>query len=229
MQTCEPIKDAYIELWSRQFSQPSSTAPFVVLANRTKHADANGTGVYSGIVSDLNGAGVQDQENLEKTFLRGIQKTDENGAVQFLTIFPGHYTGRTVHVHVMVHTNAEVHENGTIIDTHPAHVGQLYFDQDLVASVRATSPYSANTQQLMENSADYVLALEPAGSDPFVHYNLLGGEVAEGMVGWFTMGVDAGAEKEVAAATNRMEGGSQSNPIDFGNFPSPGGPGFGGG
>ena len=193
------------------------------------HADANATGVYSGVVSNMNGAGTQDQGNLEKTFLRGIQKTDENGAVQFRTIFPGHYTGRTVHVHVMVHTNAEVHENGTIIDTSPSHVGQLYFDQDLITSIRAESPYSTNTQQLMQNSADYVLQLEPAGSDPFVHYTFVGDTAAEGMVGWFTLGIDPNTEKQVVAATNRMEGGSKSNPINFGNFPGPGFPGGGGG
>ncbi|SPO05234.1 uncharacterized protein DNG_07921 [Cephalotrichum gorgonifer] len=205
VQTCEPIKDAYIELWN-----------------------ANATGVYSGIVSNMNGAGARDQGNLEKTFLRGIQKTDENGAVQFHTIFPGHYSGRTVHIHVMVHTDAVVHENGTIIDTNPAHVGQLYFDPDLYGSIRTTSPYSSNTQQLMQNSADYVLRLEPAGSDPFVHYNFVGSSAVDGVVGWFTMGIDPAAAKQVQAASNRMEGGSKSNPINFGLFPGPGGPPGGG-
>ncbi|CAI4212662.1 unnamed protein product [Parascedosporium putredinis] len=184
--SCTPVKDAYVEIWS-----------------------ANSTGVYSGIVSNLNGAGLRDAANLETTFLRGIQKTDEDGAVQFHTLFPGFYTGRAVHVHIMVHVNAEVHENGTIIDQTPSHVGQIYFDQDLITSVRAVAPYSTNQQQFMQNSADYVLRLEPAGSDPFVHYALVGEEAAAGVVGWFTVGIDPVAAREVAAATNRMEGGSK--------------------
>ncbi|CAI4212663.1 unnamed protein product [Parascedosporium putredinis] len=196
--SCTPVKDAYVEIWS-----------------------ANSTGVYSGIVSNLNGAGLRDAANLETTFLRGIQKTDEDGAVQFHTLFPGFYTGRAVHVHIMVHVNAEVHENGTIIDQTPSHVGQIYFDQDLITSVRAVAPYSTNQQQFMQNSADYVLRLEPAGSDPFVHYALVGEEAAAGVVGWFTVGIDPVAAREVAAATNRMEGGSKSNPINFGNFLAP--------
>lgn len=40
------------------------------------------------------------------TFLRGTAKTDEEGMVEFNTIFPGYYTGRTGHIHLMVHDGA---------------------------------------------------------------------------------------------------------------------------
>lgn len=36
------------------------------------------------------------------TFLRGTQTADANGLVEFLTVVPGWYTPRTVHVHVRV-------------------------------------------------------------------------------------------------------------------------------
>src|SRR3954462_11695708 len=39
----------------------------------------------------------------EQTFLRGRQTADGAGMVEFRTIYPGWYPGRTVHIHVMVH------------------------------------------------------------------------------------------------------------------------------
>ena len=38
-----------------------------------------------------------------ETYLRGTQNTDADGMVEFRTIYPGWYTGRTVHIHVMAH------------------------------------------------------------------------------------------------------------------------------
>lgn len=35
-------------------------------------------------------------------FLRGYQVTDSNGAVEFTTIYPGWYSGRTVHIHYKI-------------------------------------------------------------------------------------------------------------------------------
>lgn len=75
--TCEPVPEVYIDFWH-----------------------CNATGVYSGIVANGNGNSA-DSANLNTTFLRGVQKTGEDGVVQFQTIFPGHYTGRTTHIHGM--------------------------------------------------------------------------------------------------------------------------------
>ena len=40
--------------------------------------------------------------NEEGTFLRGAQVTNSEGIVQFTTIYPGWYMGRTVHIHAKV-------------------------------------------------------------------------------------------------------------------------------
>ena len=56
---------------------------------------ANSQGVYSG---------VNDQGTMGKKFLRGYQVTDENGNVQFTTIYPGWYQGRAIHIHFKVRT-----------------------------------------------------------------------------------------------------------------------------
>jgi len=56
---------------------------------------ANSQGVYSG---------VQDAGTGGNDFLRGYQVTDDNGTVQFTTIYPGWYQGRAIHIHVKVRT-----------------------------------------------------------------------------------------------------------------------------
>lgn len=83
----------------------------------------------SGIVASGNGDS-SDTSNLDNTFLRGIQETDEDGVAQFETIFPGHYTSRATHIHIIIHTNATVYENGTLgQEVSASHVGQAFFDQ----------------------------------------------------------------------------------------------------
>lgn len=54
--------------------------------------------MYSGVSANGNGNS-NDDTNLDATFLRGLQKTGQDGVVQFESIFPGHYTGRTTHIH----------------------------------------------------------------------------------------------------------------------------------
>ena len=81
------------------------------------HADAGG--VYSGFE-----AGEGD------TFLRGVQVSDTDGIVQFATVYPGAYQGRTVHIHAKVHI-----DNGTALTT------QLYFDDDVSDAVLDGSAY----------------------------------------------------------------------------------------
>ena len=77
--TCTPIPKAAVEIWG-----------------------ANATGVYSGVVGFGNGNG--DKSNLQNKALRGIQVADKEGAVQFDTIVPGFYFGRTAHIHSLFHS-----------------------------------------------------------------------------------------------------------------------------
>lgn len=81
------------------------------------HCDASG--VYSGFDA---GEG--------ERFLRGAQVTDRNGAVEFLTIYPGWYPGRTPHIHAKVHLDRR-----TMLTT------QLYFDDAISERVYARPPY----------------------------------------------------------------------------------------
>ncbi|KAI1338308.1 Intradiol ring-cleavage dioxygenase [Xylariaceae sp. FL0016] len=166
----------------------------------------NATGVYSG---------VENQAGLDTTFLRGIQETDADGVAQFESIFPGHYSGRATHIHVLVHANATLLSNSTLgHDTTASHVGQAFFDQDLISQVEAVSPYTSNEQQLTENSADDILAEEAAtdGVDPLMEYSLLGSDVSDGIFAWMAFGMNTTYAASAAAAAILYEDGGVTNP-----------------
>jgi protocatechuate 3,4-dioxygenase beta subunit len=63
---------------------------------------ADGLGLYSGYAQQGGVGGVSPQTAVGKQYLRGTQFTDANGNVQFQTIFPSWYGGRTPHVHFKV-------------------------------------------------------------------------------------------------------------------------------
>lgn len=188
--TCEPVPNVYVEQWH-----------------------CNSTGVYSGIATSGNGDS-SDTSNLDKTFLRGILKTDADGVAQFETIFPGHYTSRAPHIHILVHTNATLYLNGTLGNTvSSSHVGQAFFDQDLITAVELTAPYNTNTQDLTTNADDSVLSDETAtdGVDPFFQYTLLGDDVSEGIFGWIAFGINVTAVNSVTPAVYLYEDGGVAN------------------
>ena len=97
------------------------------------HADAGG--VYSGFGT---GAG-------NRTFMRGIQRTDAKGLALFKTVYPGWYAGRTVHIHVKVHLGGNV-----------VHTGQLYFPDSLTDKVFGNAPYSSRPGRDTRNATDSV-------------------------------------------------------------------------
>jgi protocatechuate 3,4-dioxygenase beta subunit len=64
------------------------------------HADA--LGLYSGYAKQSGVGGISTEPAVGKQYLRGTQLTDAQGNVQFRTIFPSWYGGRTPHVHFKV-------------------------------------------------------------------------------------------------------------------------------
>lgn len=157
-------------------------------------------GVYGGVVAQNNGV-VSDTTNWDNTALRGIQVSDADGVLQFTTLVPGHYTGRAPHLHVLAHIDATVNTaNNTLTGGTISHVGQLFLDQSLISEVEATATYVGNTQALTKNAQDSIFVQEASTSDPVVNYVLLGDEVADGLFGWVTVGIDPTISKTVNAA-----------------------------
>ncbi|KAF3928620.1 hypothetical protein AA313_de0204978 [Arthrobotrys entomopaga] len=187
--TCKPIKSAYFDAWH-----------------------TNATGVYSGVVSNGNGVGDKDPTNLNTTFCRGVQFTDSDGVIKFKTIFPGHYAGRTTHIHIMSHKGGTVHPNGTYSGHgRVTHIGQLFFDENLRSAVEALEPYKTNTQRAILNSQDQI-AIQQADNDydPFVKYAYLGDSIEDGLLAWITVGVDSKAEYDPYVAAELTDKGGEN-------------------
>lgn len=98
------------------------------------HCDA--AGVYSGVA----------QEGTEgQTFLRGSQRTNAGGVATLVTIYPGWYPGRTVHVHVKVLAGRDI-----------AHTGQLYFPDRVTDAVYRRAPYRSRPNRDPRNVGDAI-------------------------------------------------------------------------
>ena len=143
--TAAPVANSVVEIW---------------------HCDAGG--LYAGFESGSRGGGVGapgrapqgsgetsngsyslgDSEGTttdDGTYLRGAQVADTKGIVQFRTIYPGWYRGRTVHIHLKVHRDKK-----TVLTT------QLYMDEAVNAEVLAASPYSDHTGRDVFNDGDSI-------------------------------------------------------------------------
>jgi protocatechuate 3,4-dioxygenase beta subunit len=120
---CTPFSGAIVDIW---------------------HCDA------AGAYSDVSDAGF---DTTGQQWLRGYQVTDANGLAQFTSIFPGWYSGRTVHIHFKIRTGFD--EANTYEFT-----SQLFFDKTLVDQVYAQEPYAAKGAQDTLNSTDNIYSDE---------------------------------------------------------------------
>ncbi|KAL9944234.1 hypothetical protein D7B24_006501 [Verticillium nonalfalfae] len=201
--TCEPVPNVYLEMWH-----------------------CNSTGVYSGVIANGNGDS-SDESNIDNTWLRGIQETDSDGVAQFESLFPGHYTGRATHIHLMAHTNATLLANQTLgNDVYASHVGQAFFDQDLIDAVDKISPYSENTQDMTLNTEDSILSEEAdtEGVDPLMEYTLLGDSAEDGLFAWLAFGINTTESSKVTPAVFLYEEGGVANSASGGGGGSGGPP-----
>jgi protocatechuate 3,4-dioxygenase beta subunit len=82
-----------------------------------------------------------------QTYLRGIQTTDANGQVSFMTIYPGWYQGRATHIHI------EVTVNGRSVK-----VTQIAFPETINAAVYATGVYASRGSNPTANLQDGIFA-----------------------------------------------------------------------
>ncbi|KAH9194908.1 hypothetical protein AeNC1_003130, partial [Aphanomyces euteiches] len=183
----------------------------------------NSTGVYAGVVANGNGDS-SDPTNINATFHRGLAPTDKDGIVQFTTKFPGYYTGRAVHIHILGNHGGEVASNNTYIGSTSSNVGQLFFDQDLITQVVATGTYATSKQQLTLNANDGIFREEAAtGFDPVMEYVFVGEEIDDGIFAWISVGIKASESKYVSPAVLWTAGGGV--PVSGGGGGPPGGPG----
>ena len=122
--SCTPLTGAVVDVW---------------------HCDALGS--YSDVRDNAGGSG----DTRGRKFLRGYQVTDGQGRVEFQTIYPGWYQGRTVHLHYKIRTNrsSEVGHEFT---------SQLFFDEAITDQVHAQQPYAQKGRRDTTNSSDGIFA-----------------------------------------------------------------------
>jgi hypothetical protein len=82
--------------------------------------------------------------------------TDEKGAVQFTTVYPGWYQGRAVHIHFKVRLFSGSQKTYEF-------TSQLFFDDTLTDAVYTQAPYNRRGARDVRNSADGIY--EQAVSD----------------------------------------------------------------
>lgn len=109
-ESCDPIVGSVVEVWH-----------------------TNQLGVYSG---DTGAICNEEEEDRMQSYFRGHLITDDEGRVDFDTVFPGWYPGRAIHIHFRILPGD--------YDPDPAAatslISQLFFPDDLVESVFGVEP-----------------------------------------------------------------------------------------
>lgn len=115
---CTPLEGAKVEIW---------------------HCDA------AGAYSDVSDPGFDTQGQKS---LRGYQVTDANGQTAFVTIYPGWYSGRAIHIHFKVRHDTS--------DQSAVFTSQLFFDDSLSDQVLSQAPYANKGRRNTLNSTDNI-------------------------------------------------------------------------
>ncbi|CAE6450257.1 unnamed protein product [Rhizoctonia solani] len=227
--TCTPLEQALVEIWhcnsTGHYSGFASanggggggangtapggnmTAPTgsesMALPTGTESMSAMPTGGAGG------GGGGSTSMTDQASFLRGGYATNSEGMVEFFTTYPGFYTGRTVHIHTMIHTNYSVATNGSIISHagNVRHIGQLFFDDELNEKILSQGVYANTTESRTYNDEDSILDSENAdGYNAYASTELLGETETDGILAYITIGVDPTFETSITS-TNYVTAG----------------------
>jgi protocatechuate 3,4-dioxygenase beta subunit len=108
---CQPLAGAQVDIW---------------------HCDAQG------VYSDVKDPGFS---TIGQQFLRGYQISDPGGEARFLTIYPGWYPGRTVHIHLKIRTAPHTSKSFELTT-------QMYFQDALSDRIFADPPYAEKGARL---------------------------------------------------------------------------------
>ncbi|MGH4028842.1 intradiol ring-cleavage dioxygenase [Actinomycetota bacterium Odt1-20B] len=161
--TCAPLDRALVEVW---------------------HCDA--LGEYSGFVG---GNGHDEPDN--GTFLRGGVLTGPDGVAEITSIYPGWYRGRCVHIHLKVHTDVTLTDDGHFEGGRQLHTGQLFFDEKVTEAVATVPAYAAN--EVPRTTLDQDSIYDGAGAaSGLLTLTALGDTPADGYAGSLTVGVESG-------------------------------------
>jgi protocatechuate 3,4-dioxygenase beta subunit len=116
---CTPVPNATIDIWH-----------------------SGSSGIYSAFrTGTICNPGTTDV--LSENFCRGVQSVGSAGRVDFNTVFPGWYTGRSIHIHFTVRVGSTA-----------AVTSQLYFEDALTEEILAQGIYKARGKRDTTNQSD---------------------------------------------------------------------------
>lgn len=116
--SCAPLSGATVDLWQ-----------------------CDALGVYSD-VRDPNA------DTRGKKFLRGYQVTNTSGTAEFVTIYPGWYPGRAVHIHFKIRSDSSSRRG-------LGFTSQLYFDESITDEIYKQPPYNLKGRRSTTNENDF--------------------------------------------------------------------------
>ncbi|KAG5717640.1 hypothetical protein E4T56_gene8581, partial [Termitomyces sp. T112] len=223
VETCQPLPNVLVDIW-----QANATGHYAGHPDPAPHLvdeQPQVGGKRAGLLSAFP------RTKFEETFLRGAWPTDRNGVAQFTS----YYTGRATHIHAKVFPTWSPLPNGTFTSTHLAHVGQFFFDDDINMRIDNVHPYILNpirtTRGRTRNWRDSLNIFEdsrgPEGAyDPVFRLDLLGGVLAQGVIGYITMSTPLRIGGGDARRTTYYHGTSpthprSSRPTSLGTLPLP--------
>lgn len=157
---CAPLEGAQVDVW---------------------HCDA--LGIYSGVTARVFNTRGQ-------KFLRGYQITDAKGHVRFQTIYPGWYSGRTVHIHFTIRTKTP---NGKDYQF----TSQLFFRDAVTDQAHSKKPYARKGERDTRNRDDNIFKM---GGDQLL-LNVRG-DGAGGYIASINIGLDLTNTKTGASDIN---------------------------
>lgn len=116
---CAPLEGAVVDVW---------------------HCDA--LGYYSDVRDD-------GFDTRGKKFLRGYQTTNAQGTARFMTIYPGWYAGRAVHIHFKIRSAVQGARARQF-------TSQLYFAEAATDQVLKLPPYGSKSVRRVRNDDDFI-------------------------------------------------------------------------
>jgi protocatechuate 3,4-dioxygenase beta subunit len=163
------------------FGTASGVAAGVPLTIRLQVLDTkNGSAALKGAAVYLWHCNIDGKYSLysdgvtEENYLRGVQKTDGDGAVTFTSVYPAAYSGRWPHIHFEVYSSLDTATRAT----DKLRTSQLALPEKACKLVYATDGYSASVSNLAQTS----LATDMVFSDGYsLQLATVTGDVTNGM------------------------------------------------
>ncbi|MET0343082.1 MAG: protocatechuate 3,4-dioxygenase [Polyangiales bacterium] len=121
---CAPVANAEVDIW---------------------HTSA--AGVYSTFASGIcNPNRAAQPTGATAKYMRGTRVTDASGRADFSTVFPGHYPGRSIHIHFTVRVGGRAFQTS-----------QLFFDDSLSDEIMLLKDYTGRGRRNTTNATDNIL------------------------------------------------------------------------